>query len=126
MSAESILFYTAAGIVSVIAVIDGVSLAIKRGKVGSTTGTITDISRALEKSMHFANSKWAAFSYHVDGQYYLSENRVAVPMTAELGDRRKIRYLLDKPQELYSRSLVRFIILLGAAIACALIGWLLR
>lgn len=126
MGAETILFYTAAGIVFVFSVIEGVSLAIKCGKVGSTTGTIVEIKRALEKSMHFANSKWAAFSYHVDGQYYVSENRAAVPMTAEVGDQRRIRYLRRKPQELYSRSVVRLIILLSAAVACALIGWLLR
>ena len=126
MGAETVLFYTAAGIVFVITVIEGASLAIKRGKVGSATGTIIEIKRALEKSMHFVNSKWAAFSYQVDGHYYVSENRVAVPMTAEVGDQRKIRYLRHKPQELYNRSVVRFIVLLSAAIACALIGWLLR
>jgi len=126
MGAETVLFYTAAGIAFVIAVIEGVSLASKRGKVGSTMGTIIEIKRTLEKSMHFANSKWAVFSYHVDGQYYVSENRVPVPLTAQINDQRKIRYLRQKPRELYSRSAVRFILLLSAAIACGLIGWLLR
>jgi len=126
MCSDAVFFYTIAGIFFVFAVIEGVRYIIMHKKLRAVTGTIIEIKRVLPDTMKAVNSKWAAFNYCIDGKTYISENRIAVPMSAQIGDTRRVKYRIDHPWRLYSLSPARFIGLLAAAILCALAGYLLH
>jgi hypothetical protein len=119
---ETALFFGAAVVFFVLACFEGINLAIMERKVRSAIGTIVDIRTAVAGTMKVTNSKWAAFSYYIDGKAYVSENRIAVPMTAQVGDQRRIRYLIERPQMLYPRSIKRFLIILAVSMACSLVA----
>lgn len=119
---ETAIFFGATVVFFVLACIEGIGLAVMERKVRLAIGIIVDIRMAAAKTMKITNSKWAAFSYHVDGKAYVSTNRINVPMTAQVGDRRRVRYLIEKPQILYPRSIKRFLIVLALSMACSLVA----
>lgn len=123
MRIESILFYIASAILGVISIIEGVSLEKTKGKIGIAKGRILSVHCLCNEAMKVYNSKWATISYFVNGKEYISENRIQVPMSADIGDYIEVKYLIDQPKILYSRSYKRFGILLFASAICILIGY---
>lgn len=119
---EMLIFYTAAAILFIIGTIEGISLAIMGGKTKMVTGTIVDIRFTSAETMKVYNSKWALISYFINGEEYVSENRISVPMSFEVGDQVQVRYVINKPQKLYSRSTKRYIILLLLSFLFTIIG----
>ncbi len=124
MDIQTILFYIIAAILFVIAVIEGVSITTSSNKLKISIGTIVEI-RLLNPSTVY-KTKWASVCYKVDGEEYISENRITVPMYAEVGDKIQVKYLIDKPQKLYSRSIKRFIIVMIVSFVCFVFGYFLN
>jgi hypothetical protein len=94
-----------------------------RGKTVTVTGMIIDIKTALPDTYKQSNSKSASFLYYVNGEKYISENRIQVPMTAEIGNKKSIKVIIDQPQKIYTKSFTKFAIVLFLAILCAFIGF---
>jgi len=120
---ESIIFYIASAILGVISIIEGISLEKTKGKIRVASRRIVSVHCLSNEAMKVYNSKWATMSYFVNGKEYISENRIQVPMSADIGDYIEVKYLMDKPQILYSRSYKRWGILLFAFCICILIGY---
>jgi hypothetical protein len=125
MDTLNILFYIAGGVCLVLAAVSGISLAVMRKRVDTVTGTIVDIRLTNAETMKLANSKWAHMLYYIDGKEYVSHNRIQVPMSSRVGDKRKINYIIDDPQKLYSQSLKNVLIFSFIAVLCALTAYLL-
>lgn len=122
MSAEVMLFLMAAATLFVVSVIEGLSLINNYRKVKTVLGTIVDIELVAPEAMKIRNSKWATMSYSIDGKEYISKNRIVVPMYSEVGEKRKIKYFIDEPQKLYSKSIKRFLLIFLGAVLFMIIG----
>lgn len=89
---------------------NGFCYFLKQNKTAQTTGTIISITSPNPETAKARNSKWAKVSYKVNDRKYTSQNRVQVPMTAQVGSLVKVRYDLKQPERLYSFSLVRSVV----------------
>ncbi len=76
-------------------------------KAQGTVISIRTISPSTEK---VRNSKWAAVTYQINGKIYTSENKIQIPMSAEIGSLVQIRYDTNRPEKLYSCSVKRIFI----------------
>ena len=124
MRLEYIIFYIASVILFVLTLIEAVNLEKIKKRVRVTTGKIVTFHTIAPEGVIY-NSKWATISYFVDGKPYISENRIQVPMSAEIGDYQEVKYLIDHPQTLISYSDKRFYIFLIASGLCMLVGYLI-
>lgn len=122
MRKEILLLYAISAALAVFAIADRLSLIFTKRQVQQTKGTIVDISYAAAQTMRIYNSKWAVMSYWVNGRNYLSENRMLVPMDAEIGDQLPVRYYIDQPARLCNRSYRWPAIALLAGVVCFLIA----
>ena len=89
---------------------NGFCYILKQNKTAQTTGTIISITSPNPETAKARNSKWAKVSYKVNDRKYTSQNRVQVPMTAQVGSLVKVRYDMKQPERLYSFSLVRSVV----------------
>lgn len=89
---------------------NGFCYFLKQNKTAQTTGTIISITSPNPETAKARNSKWAKVSYKVNDRKYTSQNRVQVPMTAQVGSLVKVRYDMKQPERLYSFSLVRSVV----------------
>lgn len=103
------------------AAFNGICMAVKRGKTAQAMGTVISLTSPLPDTVKFRNSKWAQVTYHVDGKACTSQNRVQVPLTAQIGSTVRIRYDMEQPDILYSYSLKRVAMSLAVAAVCAVI-----
>ena len=124
MGIQTILFYIVAAVLFVVAVIEGVSLTIASRKLQTSIGTIVEIKLLNLRTIY--KTKWATVNYHIDGNEYLSENRISVPIYSEVGDQVQVKYLIDQPRKLYSKSIKRFIIIMFASVVCFLFGYFIN
>ncbi|MCR1943345.1 DUF3592 domain-containing protein [Enterococcus gallinarum] len=67
-------------------------------------GTVVETSTILPDVV-IRNTKWATFSYEIDGQYYVSENSITIPMRYDVGDTMTIKYNVKKPTEIFPKHL---------------------
>lgn len=120
MAKEIILLYTISAMLILFAIAYSISLIFTERKVEKATGTIVNTSYAVAETMRIYNSKWASMSYWVNGRGYISENRIQVPMDAEIGDQFPLKYYVEQPARLYTRSAKWPMIALGVAAAVCL------
>lgn len=78
---------------------------INRKLISYTTGLIVDTKTVVPEPMKKNNSRLAIVKFRVDSKYYISSNRVQVPMSAQIGDEIKIAYFKDNPSKLFTTSL---------------------
>lgn len=120
MDNDAIFLYIIAAISFLFALYNCISLAIRRNKTAQIQGTIVSISMPNPETVKARNSKWAKVSYTISGKIYTSENRIQVPMSAQVGTSVMVRYDINQPQKLYSFSGVRVFIALFIAIVCVI------
>ena len=98
----------------------------KRDRLCRATGNIVDISTLAAETMKVYNSKWALVMYNVDGQMIISQNRIVVPMSSNIGDPVKIQYDRDNPSVLIVQSPKRFVVFMLCAAAALIIALFLK
>lgn len=86
----------------------GFSLLIAKGKVRSTTATIVRIMNTAGK--HRFSQEMATAGYTVNGEYYTSVNSIAVSGASKIGDKLQVRYFINKPERLLTKTFNQFII----------------
>lgn len=97
----------------------GVSIQRSKKRVGSTTGTIHNIFKSAGK--HYASANMAQVGYSVDGKYYISKKTINTNNATKAGQSLKVKYFLDQPDRVFTKTAARFFILLAATIICILI-----
>ncbi|MBR4435390.1 MAG: hypothetical protein IKS90_04755 [Clostridia bacterium] len=120
------LFLFAALALFVLGCREGIILLKNRDHICKTTGRIVDVSTIAAETMKVYNSKLALVMYSVDGRMVTSQNRIAVPMSSNVGDPLDIRYDRDNPSVLSVQSHKRFIVFIICAIAAVMIALFLK
>ena len=85
-------------------------------------GTVISITSPNAETAKARNSKWAKFTYTVDGKKYTSQNRIQVPMTSQIGSSLSVRYDIKQPDMLCSFSVLRIAAALVIAGICIIMG----
>ncbi|MGX7149469.1 hypothetical protein [Enterococcus ureasiticus] len=81
---------------------------MKHSTTEETTGIIEEVFLVAPEVMKIYNSKWAIVSFTADGEKYVSENRIQVPMSCEVGSTIKIKYDIDHPTKVWNKSIFKF------------------
>lgn len=95
---------------------------IKRKKTNKVMGTIIDIKLPNPETAKARNSKWAKVTYKVNGQNYVSKNRIQVSMSSCIGTKILVRYDIEQPEKLYSFSALRIIVASLVSAFCLVIA----
>lgn len=122
MTLEVFWFYIASIILCIFAIAEGIGVDFNN-KVKIIKGEIVDVNTISSENMKIYNSRWAKVRYYVDGKEYISENRVVVPMSYNLGDYIEVKYFIDNPSRLYTKSKRVYLILLALSILCSVLGF---
>ena len=122
MTKEIIFLYSIAFILFIFSSVYSVNLIISKNKIKHTVGTIIDINYVAAKTMKVYNSKWATMSYYIDNQYYESINKLQVSMNVQVGEQLKIKYYIDNPSMLYTRSMKAPITMMIVATICIILS----
>lgn len=96
-----------------------IQFLIKRGQTAQTVGTIISIKNTNPQNTKYRNSKWATVSYKVNGKNYQSQNRIQVPIAAQVGTTTPVRYDINHPEKLYRFSVTRIVVSFLIAAVCA-------
>ena len=126
MKNDTIFLYLIAAVSFLFALYNAFALQAKRNTIAKTVGTINSITLPNPETAKTRNSKWAKITYCVNEKKYVSENRVQVPMTAQLGETVTVRYDLERPEKLYSFSLKRVLVSLLLAAICIVVAVMLE
>ncbi len=118
MGRDTIFLYIIAGIALCFGLVNCIQFLLKRNRTAQTVGTITSIKTPNPANSKFRNSKWATVSYKVDGKHYQSQNRIQVSMASQIGTTVTVRYDTQKPEKLYSFSVLRIVVSLLVAAIC--------
>jgi hypothetical protein len=124
MGTENIFFYFLSIITFVYAVRILVILFLDRNKISETHGKIIHTEFVLPEMMKHRNAKLVTFEYYVDGKRYISENQLKMPLSVEVGDIKDIKYYIDRPNVLYTKTYIHFHLAFIASIICFLLGLL--
>ena len=104
MNKDMIVLYSIATAAFCFGLINCIQFLLHWGKTATTTGTIISVKTLNPETDKTRNSKWAIVSYQVDGRTIQSQNRIQVPMAAEIGSTVRVRYHILKPETLYCFS----------------------
>ena len=118
MGRDTIFLYIIAGIALCFGLINCIQFLLKRNRTAQTVGTITSIKTPNPANSKFRNSKWATVSYKVNGKAYQSQNRIQVSMASQIGTTVTVRYDTQKPEKLYSFSVLRIVVSLLIVAIC--------
>lgn len=122
MDRETIFLYLIAAVSLLFAAYNGLCFIFKHNRTAQTAGTIISIISPNPETAKARNSKWAKVSYKVNGSNYISQNRVQVPMTAQIGSQVTVRYDIEQPEKLYSFSALRIFVALCIAAICIIVA----
>lgn len=122
MTGDTVFLSVLAALSLLFAIFNVTCFILKRNKTAQTTGTIISLRSPNPESAKARNSKWARVSYKANGKAYTSQNRVQVPMTAQIGSPVTVRYDMEHPETLYSFSAVRIIASLCICVICTIIA----
>ena len=120
MDNDTIFLYIITAAALCFGLINCIQFLLKRNRTAQTTGTIISIKMPNPETAKTRNSKWAQFSYTVDGKSYQSQNRIQVPIALQTGSTVQIRYDKFNPEKLYSFSLLRITVSILIAAICIL------
>lgn len=119
---EKKFIYLAATLFLILGFVDLWRNFILRNNTDYTIGEVVSVWQPNPEAVKRGNSKWAHFSYYVDGKNYLSKNMIQVSMNTEIGEKIKIKYDKRNPEELYSFSVKRGLILLTVSLILFMVG----
>lgn len=123
MKSANILFFVFSTITFIYAIRTALLMYMDRNKIAEAEGEIVEIDYVLPQNMQL-NTKLATFEYEVGGRRYTSKNSLKLPLNAEIGDTRDIKYYVDSPNILYTRTGLHFHIAMIASILCLVLGLL--
>lgn len=116
---DTIFLYIVAILAFGFGLINFIQYLLKRSQTAQVVGTIISIKTPNPQNSKFHNSKWATFSYKVNGKNYQSQNRIQVPMASQIGTTIPIRYDINHPEKLYHFSVSRIVVSFLIAVVCA-------
>lgn len=119
---EKYFIYIAAMLLLILGAVDLGRNYVLRNNTDYTIGEVVSIWQPNPEAVKKGNSKWAYFSYYVDGKKYLSKNRIQVSMSTKIGEKIKIKYDKRNPEKLYSFSVKRGFILLAVSLVLFAVG----
>lgn len=102
-------------------IVNIVSYLINKNHTKETEGTVISVKMLNPKTEKMRNSKWAIVTYKVAGKNYTSQNRIQVPMSAEIGSHIPVHYNTKQPQTIYQFSAKRIVVSALIFIICMLI-----
>lgn len=118
MDTDTVFLYIIAALAVGFALINCIQFIVKRNRTAQTVGTIISIKTPNPENSKFRNSKWATVSYKVNGKHYQAQNRIQVSMASQIGTTVTVRYDMQKPEKLYSFSVLRIVVSLLVAAIC--------
>lgn len=116
---DTIFLYIVAILAFGFGLINFIQYWLKRNQTAQVVGTIISIKTPNPQNSKFRNSKWATFSYKVNGKTCQSQNRIQVPMASQIGTTIPIRYDINHPEKLYHFSVSRIVVSFLIAVVCA-------
>lgn len=116
---DTIFLYIVAILAFGFGLINFIQYWLKRNQTAQVVGTIISIKTPNPQNSKFRNSKWATFSYKVNGKTYQSQNRIQVPMASQVGTTISVRYDINHPEKLYNFSVSRIVVSFLIAVVCA-------
>lgn len=120
---NQVMFLFIIAIVSFLfAIFNGTYMILKRNQTAQTMATIVSVTLSNRETVKVWNSKWAKVTYKVNGNTYNSQNRIQVPMTAQVGSLVKIRYDMQHPEKLYSYSMFKILMALFITAVCVTVA----
>ena len=122
MTAHKFLFFGFSFIAFVYATKTGIDIFLNRNKVRETKGRIIDFEFVLPEAMMHRNAKIVTFEYYVDGKRYISKNSKRMSLTANIGDVMDIKYFINDPGMLYTKTEVQFYLSMFVSLICLLLG----
>lgn len=72
--------------------------------------------------MMHRNAKLTTFEYFVDGKRYISENSIKMPLSVNIGDIIDVKYFIDNPSILYTKTKIHFYLSIFISFICLLLG----
>ena len=125
MKTESIFLFFLATMLSMYAIRSLIMMSLDRKVINKTQGKVINIELVLPEIMMNRNAKLVTFEYYVDGKKHVSKNKVKMPLSAEVGDTKDIRYYINKPNTLYTRTNLHFYIPMAVSLICFLLGFII-
>lgn len=122
MDTENIFFFFLSIMTLAYAIKTSITMFLDRNKIAETQGKIVNIELVFPEIMMNRNVKLATFEYYVDGKRYISENQLKMSLAADVGDIKSIKYYIDKPSVLYTKSYIHFYLPLIVSFVCFLLG----
>lgn len=119
---EKYFIYLAAMLLLILGAVDLGRNFVLRNNADYTIGEVVSIWQPNPETVKRGNSKWAYFSYSVDGKKYLSKNRIQVSMSTKIGEKIEIKYDKRNPEKLYSFSGKRGLILIAVSLVLFIVG----
>lgn len=95
---------------------------LDRNKIAETKGKIISTELVLPELMAHRNAKLAVFRYTIDGEQYISTNKLKMPLSVEIGDVKIIKYYKENPNVLYTKTYMHFYLSLIFSIICLVLG----
>ena len=89
---EKQFIYMAATLLLILGILDLGRSYIFKDKTDYTTGEVVSLWQPNPEAVKKGNSKWADFKYTISGKNYKSRNMIQVPLSTEIGNKRKIKY----------------------------------
>lgn len=122
MTVERFFFFILSGITFIYAAKVQIDLILDEDKVKETEGRIVNIEFPFPEIMKHRNVKLATFEYDVDGKRYISRNRMKMPLSMNIGDAVHIKYYIDNPNILYTKTKLHFYLSMFTSIICFVLG----
>mgnify|MGYP005768011539 CR=1 FL=1 len=116
---DTIFLYIIAILAFGFGLVNFIQFLMKRGQTAQTVGTIISIKNTNPQNTKYRNSKWATVSYKVNGKTYQSQNRIQVPIAAQVGTTTPVLYDINHPEKLYRFSVTRIVVSFLIAAVCA-------
>lgn len=122
MNVENFFFFSISFITLVYGIKVAVEMFLDRKKVKDTKGRIIDFEFVLPEAMKHRNAKLVTFEYYINGRRYTSENNLKMPLSSNIGDYKDIKYYIDNPNILYTKTEMHFYLSIITSLLCFLLG----
>lgn len=105
ITVEILLFAVASCFCLIYSAYEFTNFMRNRNLINYTTAIIIDTTTIVPETMKTTNSKLATVSFEVDEKEYTSSNRVEVSMNSSIGDKIKIAYYKNNPNQLFTSTM---------------------
>lgn len=124
MSVEKFFFHGLSLLTFIYAFKVQIEFLLNRDKIKETKGRIINLEFVFPEAMMHRNAKLATFEYYVEGKRYISRNSMKMPISSNIGDVMNIKYFIDNPHILYTKTKLHFYLSIFTSIICFLLGML--